>query len=59
MANIKLISSLKFAFAKAREERRRKAVSKVPKIHADINAINSWLLEISHFMLDSYLQVIR
>ena len=59
MINIKIISSLKFAFAKVREDRNKKIIARAPSIHPDINSINSWLLEISHFMLDSYAQVVR
>ena len=32
---------------------------KFPPIESDINAINTWLLEISHFILDNYQTVIR
>jgi hypothetical protein len=30
MANIKLVSSIKFAFAKAKEQRKKKNIQKIP-----------------------------
>lgn len=61
MTNIKIISSLKFVFAKAAAEKKKKKTikSKLPSIHVDINNINAWLLEVSHFMLDNYEKVIN
>lgn len=60
MTNIKMINSIKFIFAKAGEEKKkRKAEGELPIIDTDINAVNTWLLEISHFVLDSYQQVLR
>lgn len=60
MANIKMISSLKFLFARAAEERKRvKAGCCLPSLDTSMGAVNSWLLEVSHFVLDSYQQVLR
>jgi hypothetical protein len=61
MTNIKFINSIKFSFAKAAEESKksRAPLPQLPFISADINAVNSWLLEISHFVLDGYHQVLR
>ena len=44
MLNIKIVSGLKFSFAKVREERNKKLAVKAPSIHPDINSINGWLL---------------
>ena len=38
---------------------RAKAVINFPVIETDINAINTWLLEISHFILDNFQTVVR
>jgi hypothetical protein len=61
MNNIKFVNSLKFAFAKASFELKRSKTAARPKspwIQFDINVVNDWLLEISHFMLDTYQQLI-
>lgn len=46
MNNIKVISSLKFAFAKASKEKKKikVIVTKPPSIRPNINTINAWLL---------------
>lgn len=63
--NIKMINSIKFMFAKLGDERKNQKINKaianarcIP-IETDINAINTWLLEISHFILDHYQQVVK
>lgn len=42
-----------------RKQKKAKAIIKYPPIQADFNAVNTWLLEISHFILDNYQNVIR
>lgn len=42
-----------------KKQQKAKAAIKFPLIQSDINAINTWLLEISHFILDNYQTVIR
>ena len=62
MTNIKFINSIKFTFAKAGEAKKKGkaiAIPQLPSIHTDIGAINTWLLEISHFVLDGYFQVFK
>lgn len=61
MTNIKTINSIKFVCARAGEEKKRQKIAKsyLYPIETDINAVNTWLLEVSHFVLDNYQQLIR
>ena len=61
MTNIKTINSVKFVCARAGEQKKRQKAIKayLHPIESDINAVNTWLLEISHFVLDNYQQLIR
>jgi hypothetical protein len=54
---------MKFILAKLSEhikinKLRVQASTDCPRMETDISAINSWLLEISHFMLDKYKAVL-
>ena len=61
MTNIKTINSIKFVCVRAGEELKRKRAAKVKPIpiDSDINGVNTWLLEVSHFILDNYQKAVR
>lgn len=63
MTNIKFINSIKFVFAKAGDLKKQTktavSVPKLPFIQTGIDAINTWLLEMSHFVLDGYFHIFR
>ena len=59
---VKVINSVKFMFARMAEHMAKVNLPKAiyyPPIESDINGINTWLLEICHFMLDNYQKQIR
>ena len=60
--NVKMINSVKFMFARMAEHAAKVRESQKIKYHAiesDINGVNTWLLEICHFMLDNYQKQVR